>query len=162
MRTTKIVKVDPFNPDENYLKEAASILARGGLVIIPTETVYGIAANMADNQAIERLSLIKKRPQDKPFSLHINEKEKIEYFTRDMPIGAYKLIGKFWPGPLTLILKGIDQSTVGLRMPDNAVALKIISSLGNPVALPSANLSGRPAPENSSASKISRRRTKRP
>ncbi|MDD4980641.1 MAG: L-threonylcarbamoyladenylate synthase [Candidatus Omnitrophica bacterium] len=148
MNSTKIVKVDPLNPDENHLQEAAAILAKGGLVVIPTETVYGIAAHMADEQAVKRLYAIKKRPQDKPFSLHIDKKEKIEEFTQDVPALAYKLMAKFWPGPLTLILKAKDKGTIGIRMPDDAVALKVIALSGVPVVCPSANISGGNAPIN--------------
>jgi tRNA threonylcarbamoyl adenosine modification protein (Sua5/YciO/YrdC/YwlC family) len=148
MSSTKIVKVAPLNPDESYLKEAAGILAKGGLVIIPTETVYGIAANMADNQAIERLRAIKKRPKDKPFSLLIDTKEKIEDFVKDAPASAYKLMDRFWPGPLTLILKTKENSTIGVRLPDDEIARRVIALSGVNVACPSANISGKPAPVN--------------
>ena len=147
MSSTKIVKVDPLKPEEKYIKEAASVIKSGGLVIIPTETVYGIAADSLSHKALEKLSEIKKRPEGKPFALAIDRKEGIEKLTCEVPLAAYKLIHQFWPGPLTIILKGIEQPTVGLRMPDNAVALKFIAEVGNPVALPSANISGRPAPE---------------
>jgi len=152
MISTKIVKIDPVNPEEKYLKEAAAILENGGLVIMPTETVYGIGANMLNKQTQDRLYDIKKRPKDKPFSLHIDEKENIEDFAQDIPILAYKLIDKFWPGPLTIILKAKDrlkfwsQDTVGLRMPDNEIALRLISHAQIPIVCPSANISGKPAP----------------
>lgn len=148
MNSTKIVKVDPLNINQDYIQEAANIIQAGGLVIIPTETVYGLAANMLDKKAIERLYAIKKRPKDKPFSMAIDKKERLEEFAKDIPVAAYKLINKFWPGPLTLILKGINQPSVGLRLPDNEIALKIIAAASVPVALPSANISGKPAPEN--------------
>jgi tRNA threonylcarbamoyl adenosine modification protein (Sua5/YciO/YrdC/YwlC family) len=144
--TTKIVKVDPRAPQEELINQAAIALAKGQLVIIPTETVYGVAANALDKKAIERLSDIKKRPKDKPFSLHIDEKIKIEHFAKDIPIAAYKLISKFWPGPLTIILQSRDQGTIGIRMPDNEIALRIITLAKVPVVCPSANLSGNPAP----------------
>jgi len=146
--STKIVKVDLLDPQEDYLKEAADILARGGLVIIPTETVYGIAANMLNKETINRLYEIKQRPKDSPFSLHIEEKEKVENFARDIPTCAYKLMDKFWPGPLTVVLKSKDQGSVGIRMPDNKIALKIIAQAKVPIVCPSANLSGKPAPVN--------------
>jgi tRNA threonylcarbamoyl adenosine modification protein (Sua5/YciO/YrdC/YwlC family) len=146
MASVKIVKVDPVSPREESLKQAALILAGGGLVIIPTETVYGIAADSSNQKTIERLYAIKQRPKDKPFSLHIDEKEKIELFAKDIPAAAYKLIEKFWPGPLTLILKSKNTGTVGLRLPDNAVARKVIALSKVNVVCPSANISGRPAP----------------
>ncbi|MFH1458452.1 MAG: L-threonylcarbamoyladenylate synthase [Candidatus Omnitrophota bacterium] len=164
MVCTKIVKIDPLHPNEKYLEEAAGILAQGGLVIIPTETVYGIAADGSNKKALERLYRIKQRPSDKPFSLLIARKESIEELCRDIPVLAYKLVHKFWPGPLTLILKSKDNSafgtsallechgqrreTIGLRMPDDEVALRVIEMGGVPVVCPSANLSGKPAAVN--------------
>ncbi len=148
MIPTKTVAVDPVNPQYDYLKEAADILKHGGLVIIPTETVYGIAADSANKNTIEKLCALKNRPKDKPFSLHIDEKEKIEDFAVDIPVLAYKLIDKFWPGPLTLILKSKDQDSIGIRMPDNLIALKIITLSKVSVVCPSANISGKPAPIN--------------
>ncbi|MFA5096391.1 MAG: L-threonylcarbamoyladenylate synthase [Candidatus Omnitrophota bacterium] len=151
MNPTRIIKVDPLKISEDYILKAVDILKSGGLVILPTETVYGIAADALNKEAVERLAEIKKRPKDKPFTLAIDSKEKVEEFCREIPLAAYKLMDKFWPGPLTLVLKGVSQPTIGLRLPDNAVALKIISLLGNPVVLPSANLSGGPSPENFAA-----------
>ncbi len=143
---TRIVKLNPLNPDPRFLKEAAQVLKGGGLVIIPTETVYGIAANMLNKKALDRLYEIKKRPKDKPFSLHIDEKAKVEKFAIEIPICAYKLIDKFWPGPLTVILKSKNNGTIGLRMPDNEIALRVIAQANVPVVCPSANISGNPAP----------------
>jgi tRNA threonylcarbamoyl adenosine modification protein (Sua5/YciO/YrdC/YwlC family) len=148
MSSTKIVKIDPLNPEQRFLEEAADILINGGLVIIPTETVYGIAANMLNKKALERLREIKKRAKDNPFSIHIDEKGKIEEFARTIPIAAYKLIDKFWPGPLTIILKSKDIGSVGLRMPDNEIALGVINLVKVPIVCPSANISGKPAPTN--------------
>jgi len=148
MTFTKIVKTGAANPDQNCIREAASILKGGGLVIIPTETVYGIAANMLNKKTLARLYEIKQRPKDKPFSVHIEEKLKIEEFACSIPIAAYKLMDKFWPGPLTLLLKSRDAGKVGLRMPDNEIALRIIRQSGVPVICPSANLSGKQAPGN--------------
>jgi len=151
MISTRIVKLDPLNPQEDYIKEAARILSRGGLVIMPTETVYGIGANMCNRNTIERLCAIKNRPKDKLFSLHIDEKGKIEDFAHDIPIGAYKLMDKFWPGPLTLVLKAKNNhsnQSIGIRMPDDEIALRLISLAGVPVVCPSANISGKPAPVN--------------
>ncbi|MBN2831300.1 MAG: threonylcarbamoyl-AMP synthase [Candidatus Omnitrophica bacterium] len=146
MSETKIVRIDPKHIKEEYIHEAAHILNSGGLVILPTETVYGIGANMLNQKAVARLYEIKKRPKDKPFSIHIAKKDKVEDFARVIPVSAYKLMDKFWPGPLTLILRVIKGATVGLRMPDNEIALKVISQVHDPVVLPSANLSGNPAP----------------
>jgi len=146
MTQTKILKIDANNINSDDISFAASVLANGGLVIIPTETVYGIAANLKNQKAIERLSAIKERSQDKPFSLHIANKEEIETFASQIPPAAYKLANKFWPGPLTLILQAKDGGTVGMRLPDNRIAREIIAQAAVPVICPSANLCGRPAP----------------
>lgn len=150
MSFTKVVKAGPHNPDEKLLQEAADILKSGGLVIIPTETVYGIAVNSLNAQAVQRLYDIKGRPQGKPFSLHIAAKEKVDDLAKEIPLAAYKLMDKFWPGPLTLVLRSrLDGGkTIGIRMPDNEIALRVIGLADIPVACPSANLSGKPAPKN--------------
>jgi len=146
MKVTRVIKVDNFNPQPQHIREAADIVAGGGLVVIPTETVYGIAANMLDEKALNKLYEIKQRPKEKPFSLHIDNKNEITEFAKDIPTRAYKLTDKFWPGPLTLILKAKDKGNIGIRMPDNEVALQVIRAAGVPVVCPSANLTGRPAP----------------
>ncbi|MCX5703069.1 MAG: L-threonylcarbamoyladenylate synthase [Candidatus Omnitrophica bacterium] len=143
---TKIVKLDPDNHQRNYLKEAAQVLQYGGLVIIPTETVYGIAANSLDKKTMGRLCEIKQRPKNKPFSLHLEEKNKVEEFARKISLSAYKLMDRFWPGPLTLVLEAKDGGRVGLRVPDNKIAREVIAQAGVPIVCPSANISGSPAP----------------
>ncbi len=148
MTSPKIVKIDPLNIKQDYIKEAGDILANGGLVIIPTETVYGIAANMLNKKTLERLHEIKNRPRSKPFSLHIDDKELVEDLAGQIPVSAYKLMDKFWPGPLTLILRARENNTIGIRMPDNEIALRVIRASGVPVVCPSANISGNPAPVN--------------
>lgn len=146
MSSTKIVKVDPEHPDLGHLKEAANIIRKGGLVIIPTETVYGIAANYFNKKALERLYALKQRPLIKPFTLHIVEKSELEDYAQEIPVSAYKLMEKFWPGPLTMVLRGRTAITVGLRMPANEVALRVIGLSDVPVVCPSANISGKAAP----------------
>ena len=146
MSQTKIIRIDSKQIKDDHIREAAHIIKSGGLVIIPTETVYGIAGSMFNQKAVDRLYEIKRRPKDKPFSIHIARKEKVEDFARIIPVSAYKLMDKFWPGPLTLILKAIKGGTVGLRMPDNEIALRIIVEAHDPIVCPSANLSNNPAP----------------
>ena len=148
MSLTKIIKVNPASIQEEAIRQAAKILIDGGLVIIPTETVYGIAANALNNQALERLYKIKNRPKDKPFSILVAQQDKARELCRDIPVAAYKLMHKFWPGPLTVILKSATSGKVGLRMPDNPIALAIITQSQVPLACPSANISDQPAPVN--------------
>lgn len=146
MTVTKIIKLDPSAPNPDDIKFAAEVLKNGGLVVIPTETVYGIAGNMSDAKAMQRLSALKQRPDNKPFSLHIDTPERVEEFAKDIPLAAYKLMAKFWPGPLTLVLNAAKGGTIGIRMPDNEIALQVIAQSGVPVVCPSANLAGKKAP----------------
>jgi tRNA threonylcarbamoyl adenosine modification protein (Sua5/YciO/YrdC/YwlC family) len=145
---TEVIKVDPEDPEIAKIKKAASVLKKGGLVAFPTETVYGLAANLANKKSMDRLIKVKQRPEEKLFSIHIAEKDKIEEFARDIPVGVYKLIDKFWPGPLTIILhsKKNNQQTVGIRMPSNKVALELINLAKVPIVAPSANISGKKPP----------------
>jgi tRNA threonylcarbamoyl adenosine modification protein (Sua5/YciO/YrdC/YwlC family) len=146
--SAKVRKVDYLHPDEKALEEAAQAIIDGRLVIIPTETVYGIAACADNKEAMERLSRIKARPADKPFSYLIEDKAKVEELAGDIPVFAYKLMSRFWPGPLTLVLKAKGAGTIGLRLPDDEIALKVIELSRVRVVCPSANISGRPAPVN--------------
>jgi tRNA threonylcarbamoyl adenosine modification protein (Sua5/YciO/YrdC/YwlC family) len=148
MSLTKIIKINTSSPQEEAIFQAAKVLVDGGLAIIPTETVYGIAANALDKKALERLYKIKNRPKDKPFAILIAQEYQVQKLACDIPVVAYKLMHKFWPGPLTVILKSASQGKVGLRMPDNRVALAIINQSLVPLACPSANISDQPAPVN--------------
>lgn len=152
---TIILRVDPTNPDEEALSRAAEVIRGGGLVAFPTETVYGLGANVFDRRALMRVYEVKQRPADNPLIIHVDSLEMLEEVARDIPEEAFKLASKFWPGPLTLILLKSERvpyeatgglETVAVRMPAHPVALKLISRAGVPIAAPSANLSGRPSP----------------
>ena len=132
---------------------AAEIIKNGGLVAIPTETVYGLGANGLDENAVAKIFVAKGRPQDNPLILHISGPEEIERFCHHIPQAAFDLAEKFWPGPLTIILPAKEivpkattggLSTVGVRCPDCDVTREIIRLSGVPVAAPSANISGKP------------------
>ena len=133
---------------------AANIIKNGGLVAIPTETVYGLGANGLDENAVLKIFEAKGRPQDNPLILHISGPEQIEQFAHHIPQSAYDLAEKFWPGPLTIILPAKELipkrttgglTTVGLRCPDCNITREIIRQAGVPVAAPSANISGKPS-----------------
>lgn len=141
--------------DEDGIKTAAMALKNGKLVAFPTETVYGLGANALMPDAVKRIFEAKGRPSDNPLIVHISDITQLRDLVSDIPDIATRLMNAFWPGPLTLIFKksarvpdvitaGLD--TVAVRMPQNPVALKLISQSGVPVAAPSANLSGRPSP----------------
>lgn len=148
MSLTKIIKVDPASSQDEPIRQAAEVLTSGGLVLIPTETVYGIAANALNEKTLARLAKIKNRSKDKPFSILIGQEAQAQELASDIPVAAYKLMRKFWPGPLTILLKTSTGGRVGLRMPDHQIALKIIQQTGFPLSCPSANISGQPAPAN--------------
>ena len=133
---------------------AAQIIRSGGLVAIPTETVYGLGANGLDEAAVARIFEAKGRPQDNPLILHISDASEMERFCHDIPQAAYDLADAFWPGPLTIVLPARDVvpkrttgglSTVGVRCPDCDVTREIIRLSGVPIAAPSANISGKPS-----------------
>jgi L-threonylcarbamoyladenylate synthase len=117
------------------------------LVAFPTETVYGIGANFLAGKAISRLYEVKKRPENKPFTIHISSVDTIREMRCGISPLADEFIKNFWPGPLTLILKS-ETGKLGFRMPENTVAKALISEAGVPVAAPSANISGEPPPTN--------------
>ena len=140
--------------DPNTCDAAAKILREGGLVAIPTETVYGLGANGLDPEAVAKIFVAKGRPNDNPLILHVADSIQMELFAHDIPAEAYLLAEKFWPGPLTIILHAKDivpktttggRSTVGIRCPDNDTTREIIRLAGVPVAAPSANNSGKPS-----------------
>ncbi len=137
------------------INRIGEILKDGGVVAIPTETVYGLAANALDEDAVSKIFKAKGRPQDNPLIVHISEIEELYPLVKGVPKEALLLAEKFWPGPLTMILPrseivpksvsaGLD--TVAVRMPSHPIARAIIKSAGVPLAAPSANLSGKPSP----------------
>lgn len=145
------------SPDDEKLKKAGSILKNGGLVAIPTETVYGLAANALDGEAVKKIYQAKGRPSDNPLIVHISDLSQWKELVRDIPEKAMKLAEKFWPGPLTIILSKSELvpdevsgklDTVAVRMPSNEIARAIIEKAGVPLAAPSANTSGKPSPTN--------------
>ena len=154
MKTRYFSIISPDLQGED-IASAAAILRSGGLVGIPTETVYGLGANGLNANAVRRIFEAKGRPQDNPLILHIPDVSWLEQYCRNIPPSAYILAKAFWPGPLTMILRrrenvpnavtcGLD--TVGVRCPDHRVTLAIIRKAEVPVAAPSGNLSGRPSP----------------
>ena len=134
---------------------AAELLKNGGLVAIPTETVYGLGGNALDEDAARKIYAAKGRPSDNPLIAHVSCVEEVEPLVKEIPEAGRKLMEAFWPGPLTMIFPksekvpygttgGLD--TVAIRMPDDPVANRLIALAGVPVAAPSANTSGRPSP----------------
>lgn len=139
------------------IESAAAILRNGGTVAIPTETVYGLAADAANTEAVKRIFSIKGRPEKHPLIVHIADESQLGYWAGEIPDSAKLLARRFWPGPLTLILSRSDkvsdsitggQDTVGLRVPDHPVALALLRAMGpnTGLAAPSANRYGHLSP----------------
>ena len=145
-----------MNPQSsNSVRQAAEVLRNGGLVGLPTETVYGLAADARNPAAVARIFAAKQRPVDHPLIVHLGDAAQLQAWARDIPAEAWQLAEAFWPGPLTLILKraphvldaitgGLD--TVALRIPDHALALALLADFGSGIAAPSANRYGRVSP----------------
>lgn len=146
-----------LKPTVENISSAAKIINNNGLVAFPTETVYGLGANALSSKAVRKIFVAKGRPCDNPLIVHCASKKEVYKLAKDIPLYAKLLMNKFWPGPLTLVLKkkaivpkevtgGLD--TVAVRMPANKIALALIKAAGVPIAAPSANLSGKPSPTN--------------
>ncbi len=143
---TKVIDVTSGAGTSAAILEAARMVHQGGLVIFPTETVYGIAADNANPQAMQRLREVKKRSEGKPFSVMIAQKELIRNYTSCTDPRLFKLIDRFWPGPLTVIVPTDNGGTLGIRIPDHPVAMKLVEDSHCTVAAPSANIEGEPPP----------------
>lgn len=140
--------------DPATVTQAAEIIRAGGLVAIPTETVYGLGANAMDEEAVAKIFLAKGRPQDNPLIIHISCAEELTRYCHDIPEAAWRLAERFWPGPLTIVLPvkpcvprrtTAGLSTVAVRCPKTQVTRELIRAAGVPIAAPSANLSGKPS-----------------
>lgn len=139
------------------IKKAATILNVGGLVAIPTDTVYGLAANALDERAVEEIYRVKRRPKDKPLAIQISNIDQLEEYCKVVPEKAYQLAEKFWPGPLTLVFEKSEKipaivtsglNTIGVRVPEHPITLELLKLLDYPLAVPSANISGLPSATN--------------
>lgn len=137
--------------------ELVGIMRGGGLVAVPTETVYGLAGNGLDEKAVAEIYEVKGRPEVKPLSLMVHDAALMERYCENVPPQAYTLAKKFWPGPLTIVMKAkpcvpeivrAGGETVGLRCPDHPLTLELLEKSGVPFAAPSANPSGEPSPKN--------------
>lgn len=152
---TQVIKIDEDNIDLEKIKYVADILRNGGLVVFPTETVYGIGANALSKMAVENIFKAKGRPSDNPLIVHINDVAKAKMLCNDFDNDNFKKISQnFWPGSLTIVANKKEivpdivtagLNTVAIRVPQNRIALKLLEYANVPVAAPSANISGRPS-----------------
>lgn len=168
---TEVIRIDPLGGDSEAVRRAAAVLSDGGLIAFPTETVYGVAARADIPSAMNRLREIKSRPTERAFTVHIGSAADVARFVPGLSGVAARFARKAWPGPLTLILPVDDPSaapvaaelngsglsaiyrdkTIGLRCPDNAVALALLNGVEGPVVAASANRAGNPPPESGRA-----------
>lgn len=150
-------KIFDFRNNQNYenLREATEIIKNGGLVAIPTETVYGLGGDGLNGESCRKIFEAKNRPMDNPLILHISDISELKRLTRDVKESDLEILNKLWPGPLTIILKkskiipnevtaGLD--TVAIRMPNKEITREFIKLCETPIAAPSANLSTKPSP----------------
>jgi len=135
---TEILRIDPKKPEPEKIKYAADSLRKGRLVVFPTETVYGIGANAENKKTLARLRKLKER-QKNPFSYHISSKSDLKRLNCVIDKSAKRVIDKFLPGPLTLVLPTRSGKTIGIRMPRHAVALALLKKAGAKIVAPSAN-----------------------
>jgi L-threonylcarbamoyladenylate synthase len=152
---TEVIRVEPDNPDLAAIARAADCLRRGGLVAFPTETVYGLGAEALNVAAVRRIFEAKSRPAEDPLIVHVHDIHALDALTEDRPAAVEALAARFWPGPLTMVLRrsravpsevtaGLE--TVAIRIPAHPIAFALISTAAIPVAAPSANLFSRPSP----------------
>ncbi len=143
------IKIDPQKLEDHIISKAKTILKKGGIVALPTETVYGLVADLFSQEAVRKIYKIKRRKPDKQLPVFIPNIESITSYVEKLPDSAYKVMNAFWPGPLTVVLlkkKGLNlpfkTSTLGLRIPDHPIPLALLHEYGALVST-SANLSGR-------------------
>lgn len=152
-----VLKVDPIHPDSDSIRQAADAIRGGELVIFPTETVYGLAADALNEAAVRRVFEAKGRMENHPLPVQVAGVEQLAGIAAHVPEAAMKLANAFWPGPLTMVLEKAESLSdlvaggtgkVGVRVPDHPVALALLRELGAPIIASSANLTGEPASRN--------------
>ena len=154
---TEIIRVNARKPSYAIIRKAANLIRKGEVIAFPTETVYGLGGNALDPSSVSKIYKIKGRPSDNPLIVHIADMKTFSTLVSEIPPDASRIISRFWPGPITLVLKksrilpeittgGLN--TVAVRMPKNNVALELIKESRFPIAAPSANISGKPSPTN--------------
>ena len=156
---TEVLRINPKRPNESIIARAAKLISSGEIVAFPTETVYGLGGNALYPSAISKIYQMKGRPYDNPLIVHIADMKTLRRLVSEISPRDLRIIKKFWPGPVTLVLKKSKivpkittggLGTIAVRMPRNKIALALIKRSGFPIAAPSANISGRPSPTNAS------------
>jgi len=138
---TRLISVNRDRPEPEKIQEISSIIKRGGIAAVPTETVYGLACDSDNRSAVENLYNVKRRPKEKLFAIQIADFSQIKDFTSSLQAETESILREFWPGPLTAVID-TKKGAVGLRMPDNKVTLSVIEEAKVYLAVTSANISG--------------------
>lgn len=147
----EILTIDLHDPDEQTLQRAANVVRSGGLIVYPTETLYGVGADATNPLAIKKVHEVKLRAEHKPILIIVDSIEMMSAFVDDVSSAAQMLMEKFWPGPLTLVFKASERvpvelaggsGTVGIRIPSSHVCLRLLAHLGRPLTSSSANRTG--------------------
>ena len=159
----EILQIDPKHPEADRIARAAGLIRRGEVIAIPTDTLYGLAANPFDDAAVERVFAIKGRPRNNPLPLLVDSLEMASELAAHLPEPFHKLARHFWPGPLTIVVSASAKlpaevtagtGTIGLRLPQASIAVALIRAAGCPITATSANLSGEQ--DSSSAEQVER------
>ena len=154
---TVTLKIDPIDPKLLEIEKAVALLKAGKVVAFPTDTVYGVGADAFNEEAVQRIFTIKRRDLDKPLQVLIAHRSDLQTIARNQSEILDRLASECWPGPLTLVMRAkrdfpcrvrCGRDTIGVRMPANIIALKLIEAFGAPIAATSANISGFPDPVN--------------
>jgi len=152
---TEIIKINPNRPSPTVIKKVSEIIKKGGLVVLPTDTVYGLACDATNPVAVAKVFFIKKRPVSQPLSIAVADFKHIYKYVGNITDSAKKLAKKFLPGPITLVLKKSSiipdvvtsgRDDIGIRVPDCKIVLMLINALKKPIVIPSANLHKHPSP----------------
>jgi L-threonylcarbamoyladenylate synthase len=148
-----IRRVHPENPQPEFILQAAEIVKSGGVVVFPTTCLYGLGADALQRQSVQRVFTVKQRSEQNPILVLIEHSEQLDQFAKQIPDAATRLVERFWPGRITLVLEARDElpddltahtGKIGVRMPRHAVALALVKAVSGPITGTSANLSGRP------------------
>ena len=152
---TQLIKINPNHPSVSTLKKTAAIIKKGGLVILPTDTVYGLVCDATNPAAVRKLFKIKKRPLSQPLSIALSDLSHIYKYVENLPELAEKIAKKFLPGPLTLVIKKsklipnvvtAGRADIGIRIPDSKIVLMLLKLIRRPIVIPSANIHNRTSP----------------
>ena len=147
----KIRRIDPVNPQHDLIVEAARVIEKGGIVVFPTSFIYGLGADAFNEDAIDRVFRIKKRPLNKPLSVLVKNREILYRLVQYIPSYASIIMDRFWPGKITIVFKAKDglpknltagTNTIGVRIPEHRAACALVDVLDNPITGTSANFSG--------------------